>query len=66
MCLKEKFAIVVEKQHSAADIPNFRVGFQEFLEEDKRKIEKGEYDEDNSSRELDDLISSLLKGRQTL
>ena len=31
MCLKEKFAIVAEKQRSAADIPNFRVGFWEFL-----------------------------------
>ena len=58
MCLKEKFAIVAEKQRS--------VGFWEFLEEDKRKIEKGEHDEANSSGELDDLISSPLKGRQTL
>ena len=37
-----------------------------FLAEDKRKIEKGEYDEDNSSRELDNLISSLPKVRRTL
>lgn len=66
MCLKEKFAIVAEKQRSAADIPNFRVGFWEFLEEDKRKVEKGEHDEANSSGELDHLISSPLKGRQTL
>ena len=46
--------------------PKLSSWFLRVLEENKRKIEKGKHDEDNSSRELDDLISSPLKGRQNL
>ena len=35
------------------------------MEEDKRNIEKDEHDEDHSSRELDNLISSPPKVRPT-
>ena len=58
-----------EEQNSEADIPDFQVGFFEILEEGKRRMEKDEHDEDNSTRELDDFIaaerSSDTKGENT-
>ena len=58
-----------KEQNSEADIPDFRVGFFEILEEDKRRMEKDEHDEDNSTWELDDFIaaerSSNTKGENT-
>ena len=45
-------------KNSEADIPDFRAGFLEILEEDRRRMEKDKLDEDNSSRELDDLIAA--------
>ena len=46
----QNYANVVGKQHSAADIPDFRVGFLEFLEEDK-------HEQDHSGREVDFIVS---------
>ena len=58
-----------KEQNSEADIPDFQVGFFEILEEGKRRMEKDEHDEDNSTRELDDFIaaerSSDTKGENT-
>ena len=38
--LKEKYANEQKEQNSEADIPDFRVGFFEILEENKRRMEK--------------------------
>ena len=58
-----------KEQNSEADIPDFLIGFFEILEEDKRRMEKDEHDEDNSTRELDDFTaterSSDTKGENT-
>ena len=58
-----------KEQNSEADIPDFQVSFFEILEEDKRRMEKDEHDEDNSTRALDDFIAaerwSDTKGENT-
>ena len=53
----QNYTNVVGKQHSAADIPDFRVGFLEFLEEDKQNMEKDKHEQDHSGREVDFIVS---------
>ena len=57
--LKEKYANDEKTTKNwEADIPDFRAGFLEIPEEDRRRMEKDKLDEDNSSRELDDFIAA--------
>ena len=46
------------KNNSKVGIPDFWVGFLEILGEDEGMKGKDEYDEDKSSRELDNFIAT--------
>ena len=56
--VKRKCANKEKEQNVDTDVSVFRVGFIESLQENRRRVEKEEHDEDNSSRECDDLIAA--------
>ena len=61
--LKEKYANEQKEQNSEADIPDFRVGFFEILEENKRRMEKTSTTK--TTRLESWMMSSPPKDRQT-